>query len=658
MALTQIKFAPGIDKQDTKVGAQGRWVDSDNVRFRYGLPEKVGGWASLINETIVGVVRRQLPFVDAEGNRYVALGTDKFLLLYFEGQLFDITPFRFDSSNVQEQFLTSSVETTNASTTITVTTKNGGAPVAHGLSVGDMVVFNNFAAGSSGITPADLEDKVVQVITVPSTTTFTATIPNAASATSSDGTVDIQPYAVVGPAEQSYGYGFGISTYGGVVTGGADTGWGIAVAASTQTLEPGLWSLDTFGNVLVATIANGRTYTWNSNDAAKFTTRASVNTTSFLTTLNPVASRSSLVSPTTQHLIHFGTCTTYNDASTQDDMFIRFSNNEEINSYDVKATNTAGTFRLQDGTKIMGALTAKETILVWTDSSLYTMKFVGAPFTFGFEQVGTNCGLIGKNSAVEIDGVAYWMSNNGFFMFDGTVKSLPCSVEDYVYDDIDTTKGQQINAGLNNLFTEVTWWYPTTGSDFNNRYVSYNYGETMKLPAGNWYTGTNANSIRTSWTDTLVYPRPYATKYNESAAGTFPAVIGVTGLGQTVYFEHETGTDQINPDGSTTALTSFIQSFEFSLQKDQTEYFLAMRRFLPNFKTLTGNNNITLAVTDFPATDATATALSPFVVTSSTNFVDTRARGRYASIKLQNTAAGETWRFGTFQVDLQPDGRR
>ena len=658
MALTQIKFAPGIDKQDTKVGAQGRWVDSDNVRFRYGLPEKVGGWASLINETIVGVVRKQLPFVDSAGNRYVALGTDKFLLIYFEGQLFDITPFRFDATNTQEQFLTSSIASTSGSKTITVTTKNGGAAVPHGLSVGDMVVFNNFAAGSSGIADADLEGKVVQVITVPSTTTFTATVPNAASATSSDGTVDIQPYAIVGPAEQSYGYGFGISSFGGVVTGGSDTGWGVAVAASTITLEPGLWSLDTFGNVLVATVANGRTYTWNSNITARFTTRASVNTTDFLTTLNPIASRTTLVSPTTQHLIHFGTCTTFNDASTQDDMFIRFSDNENINSYDVKATNTAGTFRLQDGTRIIGALTAKETILVWTDSSLYTMKFVGAPFTFGFEQVGTNCGLIGKNAAVEIDGIAYWMSNNGFFAFDGTVKSLPCGVEDYVYDDIDTTKGQQITAGLNNLFTEVTWWYPTSGSDFNNRYVSYNYGDSANLPAGNWYTGTNENSIRTSWSDTLVYPRPYATRYNESAVGTFPAVVGVTGLGQTVYFEHETGTDQINPDGTTTALTSFIQSFEFSLQKDQTEYFLAMRRFLPNFKKLTGNNNITLSVTDFPATDAAATALSPFVVTSSTNFVDTRARGRYASIKLQNTAAGETWRFGTFQVDLQPDGRR
>ena len=658
MALTQIKFAPGIDKQDTKVGAQGRWVDSDNVRFRYGLPEKVGGWASLINETIVGVVRKQLPFVDSAGNRYVALGTDKFLLIYFEGQLFDITPFRFDATNTQEQFLTSSIASTSGSKTITVTTKNGGAAVPHGLSVGDMVVFNNFAAGSSGIADADLEGKVVQVITVPSTTTFTATVPNAATATATDATVDIQPYAIVGPAEQSYGYGFGISSFGGVVTGGSDTGWGVAVAASTITLEPGLWSLDTFGNVLVATIANGRTYTWNSNITARFTTRASVNTTDFLTTLNPIASRTTLVSPTTQHLIHFGTCTTFNDASTQDDMFIRFSDNENINSYDVKATNTAGTFRLQDGTRIIGALTAKETILVWTDSSLYTMKFVGAPFTFGFEQVGTNCGLIGKNAAVEIDGIAYWMSNNGFFAFDGTVKSLPCGVEDYVYDDIDTTKGQQITAGLNNLFTEVTWWYPTSGSDFNNRYVSYNYGDSANLPAGNWYTGTNENSIRTSWSDTLVYPRPYATRYNESAVGTFPAVVGVTGLGQTVYFEHETGTDQINPDGTTTALTSFIQSFEFSLQKDQTEYFLAMRRFLPNFKKLTGNNNITLSVTDYPATDATATALSPFVVTSSTNFVDTRARGRYASIKLQNTAAGETWRFGTFQVDLQPDGRR
>jgi len=307
----------------------------------------------------------------------------------------------------------------------------------------------------------------------------------------------------------------------------------------------------------------------------------------------------------------------------------------------------------------MGGLVAKENILIWTDNALYTMKFVGAPFTFGFEQVGTNCGLIGKNAAIEIDGVAYWMGNNGFFSFDGTVNTLPCSVEDFVYDNADTTKGQQVNAGINNLFTEVVWWYPTSGSDFNNRYVVYNYGQNnARLPMGNWYTGTNTNSIRTTWIDSLVYPKPYATAYNSSNTGTFPQIIGETGLGQTVLFEHETGTDQVNPDGSVTALTSFIQSFSFSLQKDQSEIFLAMRRFLPNFKVLTGNNQITLSVKDFPADDDQETALSPFTIDSNTTKVDTRARGRYANIKIENTGVAESWRFGTFQVDLQPDGRR
>ena len=682
MALTQIKFAPGIDKQDTSVGAVGRWVDSDNVRFRYGLPEKIGGWSSLLNQTMVGVARKQLPFVDNTGNRYVAIGTDKFLLIYFEGQLFDITPFKSDNDGTQQQFLTSSVAATNGSTTITVTTKNGGAAVNHGLSIGDMVVFNNFAAGTTGIATVDLEDKVVQVISVPSTTTFTATIPNAATATAADATVDIQPYQVVGPALQTYGYGWGVSTFGGVVTGGADTGWGVAVAASTQTLEPGLWSLDTFGEVLIATIANGKTFTWNAGATDPTSNRASVSTPSTDGTLtganspfatligtntagkavgNPTASRLSLVSPTTRHLIHFGTETVIGNASTQDDMFIRFSNSEELNLYTTLATNTAGSFRLQDGTRIVSALVAKENILIWTDNALYTMKFVGAPFTFGFEQVGTNCGLIGKNAVTEIDGVAYWMSNNGFFGFDGTVKTLACSVEDYVFDDVDTTKGQQICAGLNNLFTEITWWYPSTGSDFNNRYVSYNYGvNNAQIPMGNWYTGTNANAIRTTWIDSLIYPLPYATSYSSSGTGNFPAVVGLSGLGSSTLFEHETGTDQINPDGSTTALTSFIESYDFSLQTDQgaAEFFLAMRRFLPNFKNLIGDALITISVADFPADPNTATTLSPFTISSSTTKIDTRARGRYAALKIQNTGAGQSWRFGTFQVDLQPDGRR
>jgi len=733
MALTQIKFAPGVDKQDTSVGAIGRWVDSDNVRWRYGLPEKVGGWQSLLTDSMVGVARKQHAFVDTEGNRYIGIGTDKFLLLFFEGQLFDITPLAATISSATFTF--------NGTTTVTITTSS-----AHNLEEGDIVLFDSVTLpGGTGLNASDFEDKLFQVITTPTANTFTITFTSAGSA-ASGGSVDIKPYERIGPAAQTYGYGFGISQYGGTVqgaqtttlngalladtagTGGSGTaitlasttgfptgggtiavgtelitytgvssndltgitrgtngtavsgttgqahsngatvtnasefsGWGDAVDAGTITLEPGLWSLSNFGQVLVATIANGKTFTWNAGDAARLSVRASTSTSGFATTNNPTATRLTLISPTTRHLIHFGTETTIGSAATQDDMFIRFSEQEDINDYSILATNTAGSQRLQDGTKIMGALVAKENILVWTDNALYTMKFVGAPFTFGFEQVGTNCGLIGKNAAIEIDGVAYWMGTNGFFSFDGTVNTLPCSVEDYVYDDIDTTKGQQVCAGINNLFTEVTWWYPTSGSAFNNRYVVYNYGITNNpLPMGNWYTGVNTNSIRTTWIDSLVYPKPYATAYSSSGTGTFPSVIGETGLGNSVLFEHETGTDQVNPDGSVTTLTSFVQSYDFSLQTDQgsAEYFLAMRRFLPNFKILQGNANVTLSVADFPASPNTATTLSPFVIDSSTTKIDTRARGRYAALKIENTGAAESWRFGTFQADLQPDGRR
>jgi hypothetical protein len=251
------------------------------------------------------------------------------------------------------------------------------------------------------------------------------------------------------------------------------------------------------------------------------------------------------------------------------------------------------------------------------------------------------------------------MSNNGFFAFDGTVKTLPCSVEDYVFSDIDTTKGQEISAGLNNLYTEVTWWYPTQNSTYVNKSVVYNYtNEIGQLALGNWYINNSSTSMRTSWIDSLIYPNPYATKYNSTETGTFPTVIGQTGLGQTVLFEQETGTDQINPDGSTTTLTSFVQSFDFPLQKDQGEIFLSMRRFLPDFKVLTGTNQITLGITNWPSQTTTNSTYSPFIIDSSTEFVSTRARGRYGSIKIENINSGENWRFGTFQIDVQPDGRR
>ena len=753
MALTSIKFLPGIDKQDTSVGANGRWVDSDNTRFRYGLPEKVGGWQSLLTSTLHGVARKIHAFVDTDGNRYVAIGTDKFLLIYFEGNIYDITPFRSNNAGTPTTISATLSTSTATGTSITVTTS-----AAHNIEVGDMIVFDSVTMPTGSSLSATLfEDKVCQVITVPSDTTFTITSPtaeaNGGGATLTSGSsVTLKPYVRIGPAAQSYGYGFGIGNYGGTITGSTSTelngslnadtagtggagtavtvddttgfpsagtiavgtvpnaelitytsknstqflgitrgasgtatpgtsngqahltnstvqdatdwtGWGDAVKASSVTLEPGLWSLSNWGQVLVATVADGKTFTWDPSIAAKFTTPAGMLTTNYVTAIsgtvgNPTASRLTLISPTTRHLIHLGTETTIGDPTTQDNMFIRFSDQGSVNTYAPSADNSAGTYRLQDGTKIMGAIVAKENILVWTDNALYSMKFVGSPFTFGFEQVGTNCGLIGQNACCEIDGVAYWIGNNGFFAFDGTVNSLPCSVEDYVFDDFDTTKGQQVSAGINNLFTEVVWYYPSSGSDYNDKYVVFNYGESKQVPMGNWYTGTNTNSIRTSWIDAIVYPKPYATAFKSSADGTFPDVVGSTDLGQTTFYQQETGTDQVNPDGSTTALTSHITSYDIALQQDQPELFLAMRRFVPDFKTLTGNAKVTIGLKDYPSSTGGNSTYSPFTITSATTKEDTRARGRYVNVKIENDGTGEAWRFGTFQIDLQPDGRR
>ena len=734
MALIEYNFLPGIDKQDTTAGAENRWIDSDNVRFRYGLPEKVGGWSSLISDSITGVARKLHAFVDLNGNRYVAIGTDKFLLLYFEGQLHDITPLKSTLSS-------STIATDGTTAVCTITTST-----SHGLEPGDIVLLDSVTLpGGTGFSASDFEDKLFQVTSVPTPTTFTITQTTVSTGAASGGSIAVKPYEKVGPAAQSYGYGFGISQWNGSVpgaatstlngslsanafgTGGSGTNvtlaattnfsaagrilvenelisyasisspnlqsivrnvdgtdnaahntgvtatdatnfsdWGEGVLASEVTLEPGLWSLDNFGQVLIATIANGKTFTWNAGAATPLTTRASTSTSGFSTSSNPTASRLTLVSPTTRHLCHFGTETTIGTTTTQDDMFIRFSDQEDINDYTATAINSAGDFRLQDGTKIVGAIKAKETILVFTDNALYTMKFVGAPFTFGFEQVGTNCGLIGKNAVVEIDGAAFWLSPNGFFMFDGTVKSLPCSVEDFVFDDFDTTKGQQVAAGINNLYTEVVWYYPSQGSSYNDKYVVFNYGEAMK--GGVWYTGTEA---RTSWIDAIVYPKPFATKYDSSSSGTFPVIIGEDGLGQTKFFEHEVGTDQVNEDGSTTAVTSFIKSYDIDLEQRQRsaqgqsvglklagEVFLAMRRFIPDFKTLIGNAKVSLGIKRYPQQSDTTTTLSPFTVDSTTIKKDTRARGRFINVKIENDDSGESWRFGTLRLDLQPDGRR
>jgi hypothetical protein len=374
-----------------------------------------------------------------------------------------------------------------------------------------------------------------------------------------------------------------------------------------------------------------------------------------------------VVSTPDRHLVFYGTETTIGDNTTQDEMFIRFSDQEDINTYTPTATNTAGTQRLADGSKIIGAIRGRDAIYVWTDTALFTQRFVGQPFTFAFAQVGTNCGLVGKNACVEVDGAAYWMSENGFFRYAGKLESLPCLVEDFVFDDINLESGNQmVSAGLNNLFGEVMWFYPTSSSSVVNRMVAYNYFDSSpQRPV--WTNGTLA---RTVWKDSAVFGKPHAAEYDADTDTSFDVVGNTEGI--TTYYQHETSTDQ-NKNGTITAITANISSGDFDITQARSstgqqtgvatfrgdgEFLMKIRRFIPDFISQTGNTQVTLQLRNFPNDTKASSSLGPFTISSSTQKVDTRARARAVALKVANTGSSQDWKLGTFRLDIQPDGRR
>ena len=439
--------------------------------------------------------------------------------------------------------------------------------------------------------------------------------------------------------------------------------WGEA-ASGDLVLEPGMWSLDNFGDKAICLIHDGEVFEWDSAAANATSNRATIISGA------PTASRHMIVSTPDRHLVFFGTETTIGDKSTQDDMFIRFSAVEDINTYVPTATNDAGTQRLADGSRIMGAIRGRDAIYVYTDTALFLQRFVGQPFTFAFVQVGTNCGLAGQNAVVEVDGAAYWLSENGFFKYAGALESLPCLVEDFVYDDINLDSGNQmITAGLNNLFGEIMWFYPTSTSSVVNRMVCYNYFDSSPTRPI-WTVGTLA---RTSWADSAIFGKPHALEYDADGVEPSTSATYVQGNtdGTSTYYEHETGTDQIK-GGTTTAITANILSGDFDITqrvargttsaipdlRGDGEFMMKIRRFIPDFISQTGSTRITLNLRNFPNDTAASSSLGPFDITSSTQKVDTRARARAIALKIQNTGSSQSWKLGTFRLDIQADGRR
>ena len=721
MPLIKVPFKPGFNKQMSDYSQENRYVDANKIRFMKGRPEKIGGWEQLTANTLAGAARDTHNWTDLDGNKYLAIATNKVLIIYYGGAYYDVTPL--------DTALTScTYTTTNNSATLTVN------KTAHGLAAGDLFTFSNMTIPGSGtgFVATDFTDTTFEVVTR-ATDTFTVTMSKVESGAGVTGATgcNVNPYVKFGPAQATAGYGWGVAQWGGETisltkndlngalgdntagTGGSGTAvtltspsgfsssghilvgselitytgissndltgitraalgstraahddeavvtdatnfvaWGNASATTDVTLEPANFALDNFGTILIATVHDGKTFEWNPSSG--LTTRATASSN------NPTKSVMSLVSGRDRHLIHLGTETTIGTGTTQDKMFIRFSDQEDRTDYTPVSTNTAGTFRLDSGSRIVGATRAKDYILILTDTSAYTMQFVGPPFTFSIQQVGSNCGLIGQHALVYVDGAVYWMGESGgFFVFDGTVKRLPCSVEDFVFTDVNSDdlginydSGEIVYSNYNSLFTEINWFYPKAGSNSVDRCVTYNYREDV------WTTSSLA---RTTYADKYLFDKPIATEFASSTAPTFPTIQGVsTANGATTTYQHEKGVNQADQNGNATAsIDAFIESGDFAfVDGGQGEFLMKIKRFIPDFKVISGNATVTLKIKSFPSETKASSLLGPFTVTASTKKIDTRTRGRLVALRIENTTTDENWRFGSFRADVQPDGRR
>tara|TARA_R100000664_G_scaffold10287_1_gene17057 strand:+ start:1571 stop:3415 length:1845 start_codon:yes stop_codon:yes gene_type:complete len=614
MQLVDLKFRPGVDKQDTaySAGDERKYIDSDFVRFHYGKPERWGGWTNLPNpnRTIVGVVRDTHSWVGLDGLRYLALGTDRKLYIYNEGAVYDITPIR------ETQALTNPF-TTNGTTTVSV------ADSTHNAKLGDFVTFDSF----SSIDGLDMNQEF-EITSITDANNYTVTHTSTASgSTSGGGGSGNAKYQInVGPATSTYGLGWGTDTW-------SSGTWGTASSSSDVVIVGRNWSLDNFGEDLIATVLDGGTFIWD--------TSAGTGTRATALSNAPTASRFSLVSTDTRHLLIFGTETTIGSVGTQDDLFFRFSDREDATDFTPVATNEAGSLRISDGSRIVGAVKSAGQILVWTDTSLHGIQFVGTPFTFGLRQLGANAGLIAQHAAIEVNGIAYWMSDDAFYLYDGVVKKMPCSVQDFVFDDISYTNKNDIAVGLNTAYNEIIWYYPSANASQIDRAVAYNYLE------GTWYT---LSLGRTTWLGAYVYEKPIATEYNASVTANISTILGLT-AGASFIYEHESGNNQA--DG--TAITAFLETG--SVEIADGDQLMSISKLVPDFDNLTNTMTARLTLEQYPQSSSNVTSNAS--ITSTTEKVSVRGRGRAVKIRYTTNTVDDTpWRLGSQKLEIRPDGRR
>jgi len=615
--LVKMDFKPGIYRESTQYAEKGAWYDVDKVRFRAGKPENIRGFETRVSSTFDGAARDLLTWADNRRLKRATFGTSKKLFEHNGDQIFDITPVSASTT------LTNPFSVALSANTVTV------SAASHGRSTGDFVFFTSSTTIGGNI----LLGTTTYAVSVINSNTFAidvATTASAAQSSSGGGTIHFLLGTGTDNAVAGLGYGAGSFTAGVCAAGGRGWNQPTSTGASDFTSQITQWSLDNFGEDVVANRRGSSIYFYDT-DASATPLRATL--VSGATNSTPTTVNSIIVSPNDRHLVCLGSNqfnTTASPTGTFDPMTVRWSNQEDITNWVPSLSSTAGETVLTDGTEIVGGIRSRNAINIWTDNSLWTMTFVGPPFTFGFNQLGSNCGLIAPHAAVDYDGISVWMGYDNFYVFDGQVKNLDCTVRRFIFDRLNRDQKDKIFCGINSEFKEVIWLYPSTDSEECDSYVIWS-------PSENYWT--YGSSIFTTFADKTVFGNTITT--------------GVTAGGNNLYNNEPAGVFTENGQPQ----SSFIESADFDMADGNEIMFLS--RVIPDFTLNDGALTFSIKTKDFPeSSTAREKPQPPHTVTNSTVKIDMRARGRQGRIRVSCNAANTSWRWGSVRLAIQPDGRR
>ena len=630
MPLTKLQFRPGLVRDTTSYSNEGGWFDCDKIRFRSGVPEKIGGWEKISNSQFLGTCRALKPFRALDGTPFTGVGTH--LKYYIEegGGYNDITPIRATTAAGDVTF-----SATNGSSTITVSDN------AHGAVANDFVTFSGAVTLGGNIT-ADVLNQEYQIVTIVSANSYTVTAKDSngdtvtanASDTGNGGSSVVGTYQInVGLDTTVGGTGWGAGTWGRGT-------WGSAATLSAVTDVLRLWSHDNFGEDLLFNVRDGGIYYWDKSTSSTtpFTRGVALSDRAGADRTTPTIAKQVLVSDRDRHVIVFG-CDPENNIGVQDPMLIRFSDQENPTVWQSTATNTAGDLRLGSGSEIICAVETRQQVLVYTDTAVYAMQFLGPPFTFGVTLISENTTIMSPNTAKAVDDQVFWMGDEDFYVYNGQVQKLPCPVRSYVFNDFNDTQAEKAFAALNSTHNEVWWFYPSTSSEEVDRYVTYNYLENV------WYFGT---MTRTAWVDRGVRAFPLAASTDN------------------YLYSQELGLN----DGSTVpaqAISSYIESSQIDIGDGDS--FAFIRRLIPDV-TFTGSSatnpsaNFLIKTRNFPGANFNMTSTSDIVrsatvpVEQFTDQAHIRLRGRSMTLRVESDELDVQWRLGSPRLDIRPDGRR